>query len=446
MPDHKKKIAVIGSGISGLSAAWLLGSRHDVTVFEADNRPGGHANTVKLDTAKGPVWVDTGFIVYNEKTYPNFTALLAHLNVATAPSDMSFGVSASGGAFEYSGSSLKGLLAQPYNIVRPRFIRMMRDLIRFYKDVGGRDPDDFKKQTLGDYLSLNSYDSPFIDDHIIPMTAAIWSTSHRLSLDFPMSSFLDFCQNHGLVQFKDRPEWRTVPGGSRQYIKALIESDRFDLKLSSRVKAVCRSSAGPQVTFDEGATENFDAVVVAVQGPLAFKLIADPTAQERSILSQFSVSQNRAVLHRDKKFMPKRKAAWSSWNIITGPLNRGSNTGHDKVTLTYWMNKLQPLTDPDPVFVTLNPQTEPEGTIQDFDYIHPLFNNQAYEAQKSLWSLQGEGGIWYAGAHFGYGFHEDGLQSGLAVAEDLGGVKRPFEVKNPRGRIVLSSKSDMKTS
>lgn len=427
----RKRIAVIGTGISGMSAAWLLSQRHDVTVYERDARLGGHSNTVKVGTPDGTVPVDTGFIVYNETTYPNLTALFAHLGVPTHASDMSFSVSLDGGALEYSGSSLNGLFAQRRNLLRPRFWSMLNDLWRFYREAP-RDLSSLDElSSLEQYLDAGDYGNVFRSDHLLPMAAAIWSASPGLMLQYPAASFIRFHNNHGLLRLSNRPRWRTVVGGSRTYVDALTHRFRDNIRLGQGVTAIRRRQDGVEVRDCNGDADRFDEVVISTHADQALALLETPTADERSSLGAFRYSSNRAILHSDPTLMPRRKAAWASWNYI------GGRETTDLPTVTYWMNALQQLPTTRDLFVTLNPQVEPRQVLHEENYDHPIFDAAAMSAQRSLWSLQGCDRTWFCGSYFGAGFHEDGLQSGLAVAEALGRVRRPWQVENESGRIYI---------
>ena len=429
------EIAVVGSGISGLSAAWLLGQRHRVTLFEAAPRLGGHTNTVVVDVAAGSGTrsqaVDTGFIVYNEATYPNLTALFAHLRVPTQASEMSFAVSLDDGALEYAGTDLNGLFAQRRNLLRPRFLLMLRDLLRFYREAP-RKVQALETLSLGAFLDRDGYGRAFRDDHLLPMAAAIWSAPSRTLLDFPAVSFVRFCENHGLLRVTNRPVWRTVSGGSRAYIGPLSVPFRDRVRLGRRIRAVRRGPDGVTLRDETGEAARFDHVVIATHADQALAMLEAPGVRERAVLGAFRYSTNHAVLHGDARFMPRRRAVWASWNYLG---RRGADA--DAVCVTYWMNRLQSLESAPDLFVTLNPPRRPDGVLREETYAHPIFDLDALAAQKQLWSLQGQGNVWFCGAHFGAGFHEDGLQAGLAVAEALGGVRRPWVVQDESGRIVL---------
>ncbi|PZO01240.1 MAG: NAD/FAD-binding protein [Hyphomicrobiales bacterium] len=428
------RIAVVGSGISGLSAAWLLSQAHDVTLYESEARLGGHANTVCVPQADGSqIAVDTGFIVYNEATYPNFTALMAHLDVETKATEMSFAVSLDAGRLEYAGTSLSGLFAQRRNLLSPRFWSMLNDLRRFYRQAS-RDAAELavSGQSLGNYLDAGRYGEAFRDDHLLPMAAAIWSAPCAEILSYPASAFIRFHHNHGLLKLTDRPVWRTIAGGSRTYVEKLRSAFTGELAIGHPVSSIHRKDGTVMVEDDRG-TQAFDQVVIATHADQALALLAEPTSEEAALLGAFRYSSNRAILHTDAALMPKRKAAWASWNHL------GDRSAPDApCAVTYWMNRLQGLSSEKPLFVTLNAPRDPrpETVLREEMYDHPIFDSPALAAQARLWSLQGLHRTWFCGAHFGSGFHEDGLQAGLAVAEDLGGVRRPWSVKDESGRIV----------
>ena len=421
------KIAVVGSGVAALSSAWLLSQRHRVTVYEKADRLGGHSNTVVAETPQGEVAVDTGFICFNDATYPNLIALFDKLGVTSRATDMSFAVSLDQGRFEYAAP---GLFAQRRNLVRPRFWSMLGEILRFYRQA----PEDLEgltdpQLTLGEYLKRQGFSEAFRDDHLLPMAAAIWSSPAHTLMDYPAEAFIRFCGNHGLLKLVDRPMWRTVEGGSRVYVEQLARSIA-DIRLGAGVRAVQRTGDGVLVQDDRGRAERFDHVIIGAHANQALAMLAEPSDQEKETLGAIKYSRNLTVLHTDSDLMPRRRRAWASWNYI--------GVG-DGLCVTYWMNRLQGLPGQD-LFVTLNPPRAPRAgaLLRSEIYEHPIFDPAAIQAQKRLWSLQGRGGVWFCGAYFGAGFHEDGLQSGLAVAEQLGGVRRPWSVRDESGRIHLA--------
>ncbi len=418
----RQKIAVIGAGISGLSAAWLLARRHDVTLYDRESRLGGHSNTSIVHEHAGEVAVDTGFIVFNPLNYPNLTRLFDHLGVETAPSDMSFAVSLDGGSLEYGGGSLSSLFAQRRNLASPRFWSMLRDLTRFYRSApkalrAGLD----EGTSLGEFLARYGYGDAFTRDHLLPMAGAIWSSAPETLASYPAAAFIRFFENHGLLKLSDRPPWRTVAGGSRRYVEKLAQGIA-NCRTGARVDSV-RREGGQVIVTAGGEAEVFDRVLIATHADEALAILADPSAQERELLTPFGYTRNTAVLHTDARLMPRRRQVWSSWNYL------GERAGaHRDVCVTYWMNRLQPLATATDYFVTLNPVTPPAAgsVVATYEYDHPVFTSAAMAAQRRLGDLQGRCNTWFAGAWFGSGFHEDGLRSGLDAAEAMGAGERPW--------------------
>jgi len=374
-------IAVIGSGVAGMSAAWLASQRHQVTLYEKESRLGGHTNTIDAPkSGAGSVAVDTGFIVYNETNYPNLTALFRHLGVATEASNMSFSVSLDGGAMEYAGGDLKGLFAQPRNLVRPRFWRMLSDTIRFYRH-GPRllQMPDAAKLTLGGFLDREGYSEAFIDDHLLPMAAAIWSTPAGDMRAHPALAFVQFCMAHGLMRVTGRPQWRTVTGGARAYIATLTAPFANGIRLNARVRRIHRADGAIVVEEANGTTATFDRVIIATHADQALRLLGDPSRDERELLSAFRYCRNRAVLHTDDGLMPRRRAAWSSWNYLRGA---GADGDRRAVSVTYWMNRLQNIDKRTPLFVTLNP-LQPVTTMT-AEMVALLTGDQQFDSAKTL--------------------------------------------------------------
>jgi uncharacterized protein len=423
--QHRQNIAVVGSGISGLSAAWALAKVHNVTLYEADTRLGGHANTVDIDIGGVQTPVDTGFIVFNDWTYPNLIALFAHLQVEVDPSNMSFGISLDNGGLEYaSDTSVASLFAQKRNALRPHYWRMLLDMKKFYARGPHLARDfDLANISLGDLLGQLGMSEAFIRNHIVPMAACIWSGSFADMMAFPARTFVRFFQNHGLFLLDGRPMWRTLRGGSRQYIEKLVADFSGKALLNQRVDKVLRSDGGV-IIHSNGSAQKFDQVVMATHGDVTAKLVDQKSVAETAILAKFQTSQNMAYLHRDKALMPKRRAVWSSWNYV----GRSGDAQTSAVPISYWMNRLQNIDPSHDVFVSLNPRRaiDPAKLDATFTYRHPIFNAAAIAAQARLPEIQGKDRIWYCGAYWRYGFHEDGCMSGLDVARALGAAP-PWE-------------------
>jgi predicted NAD/FAD-binding protein len=421
------RIAIIGSGIAGLAAAYRLQPHADVTLFEAGSHFGGHSHTVDvtLDTSAGPVThgVDTGFLVFNHRTYPNLVALFEELGVHTSPSDMSFSVQVPAAGLEWSGSDLGSVFAQRRNLVRPPFLRMLADLLRFNRLTQGiamRNEEGELHEPIGDFLRRHRFSESFRDWYFLPMLGCIWSCPTDQMLSFPVATMIRFCHNHGLIQIANRPQWHTVTGGARNYVRKMI--DRIgDARLATPVRQVRRhlpaGGPGAQVLTDHGALR-FDEVVFACHADQALALLEEPTPEERSVLGRIRYQPNRAVLHTDTTLLPQARRAWAAWNYERA---MDASQEHAAVCLHYLLNRLQPLPFEQPVIVTLNParQPRPQDVLAEFDYSHPVFDLAAIEAQHEVPHLQGLHHSWYCGAWTGYGFHEDGLKSGLDVARQV---------------------------
>lgn len=421
-PASPRKIAVIGAGISGLSAAWLLSKKHEVTLFEANDYLGGHTHTVDV-TVDGITYpVDTGFLVFNHQTYPELTAMFAHLDVASVETEMSFAVSLESPALEWAGSSLATVFGQKRNLLRPEFWRMLTDILRFNREAVSwleTTPDD--ALTLRTHLDCGRYSRAFIDWYLLPMAAAIWSCPTGSILDYPLATFVRFCRNHGLLQIFNRPLWRSVTGGGREYVKKLnaaIQNNGGTVCVKTPVRHIERCASGVLLTLPEGIAY-FDEVVLACHSDQALRLLGgSASGLERELLSAVRYQPNRAVLHTDPALLPRNPSLWSAWNYSAGA-NDGSGS---PVSVSYLINRLQPLPFNKPVVVSLNPQREPatEHLLADFSYAHPLFDALAIDAQRRLPAIQGVDRLWFCGAWGGYGFHEDGLKSGMRVAAALG--------------------------
>ena len=418
------RVAVIGTGIAGNAAAFALSRVYPVTVYERELRAGGHSHTVRIDYDGTPLDVDIGFIVYNETNYPDLTALFDHLGVATIESDMTFAVTADAGRFEWKGGgntwsdTARGLFAQRRNLFSPSFLRMLRDILTFNtQSIADHAAGRLSKISLGDYFRERRFAPRLLTDYLAPMGAAIWSTPAARMLDFPAENFVAFFNNHRLLQY-DRPTWRTVKGGSARYVEALTSSFRDRIRLGCAVTSIERSAAGVSVTDSFGRRETYDHVVIGAHSDQALSMLADPSEEERAVLGSIRYAANTVYLHRDPALMPKRRRAWASWNFLRW---QREADGHD-VAVTYWMNRLQGISDDKPLFVSLNPPFAPDPalTFGKYAFDHPQFDTAAFAAQKRLAQIQGQRHTWFCGAWTGYGFHEDGLQSGFAIAEALG--------------------------
>lgn len=411
-----RRLAVVGAGIAGLSMAWLARDDFEVVLYEAADRLGGHADTQLVRVDGTEVAVDTGFIVLNDRNYPNLEGFFRALGVATHDSDMSFAVSIGDGALEYGGANLGQMFAQKSNVVRPRFWRMIQDILRFNREApalleGGND------ETLGDYLDRRGYRPGFVEDHLLPMGAAIWSASVADMRDFPARSFVRFFHNHGLLTINDRPQWKTVTGGSREYVAKVRAVLGARVRLGAAVRSVVRGAEGMRVVTDTGE-QTYDQVVLACHADQALGMMAAPSARERAVLGAVKFRDNRAVLHTDVALMPKRRAVWSAWNYMA----RDSGDHSRGISVTYWMNALQGMKTARPLLVSLNPLVEPDPALvlAVREYAHPQFDAGAIAAQEALPGIQGVDRLWFAGAWTGWGFHEDGIASAVRIAAALG--------------------------
>ncbi|WP_038053950.1 NAD(P)/FAD-dependent oxidoreductase [Thioalkalivibrio sp. ALJ1] len=415
---NRSRIAIIGGGISGLSAAWILQSRHQVQLFESEPELGGHAHTVEVTDPQGPVAIDTGFVVYNERNYPLLTRLFAELGVDTQDTDMSFAYSRQPQGVEYAGSDLNTLFAQRRNLVRPSFLRMAGDILRFNR-LGkglferGETPDG----TLGAFLDRHRLGRRFSEDYLLPMAAAIWSCPPEEIREFPAASFLQFFQNHGLLDLRDRPQWRTVVGGSREYVRRLARRLEPDTVAHQPVRAVLPEEGQWRVLTDEQAA-GFDAVVFACHADTARWLLNGADAQRDRLLGDCRFQPNHAILHTDPQLMPRSRRVWSSWNYLSGRTTQAE----DRVSVSYWMNRLHRLDRRQDYIISLNPWREPRPTtvLGEQHWKHPVMDAAAERARQRLVTTQGENNLYFAGAWMGYGFHEDGLRSAVAVGQSMG--------------------------
>lgn len=407
------RIAVVGGGVSGLSAAWLLSEKYSVTLFEAGSYVGGHTNTVdaEVDGIRHPV--DTGFLVHNDLTYPNLVQLFRHLNIPVHASDMTFSVSLAQPDLEWAGTSLGTVFAQRRNLMRPAFLGMLRDILRFNRHAARYLARCGPYALLGDLLDDEGYGQTMRDWYLLPMAGAIWSTPPSMVLQQPARTFLSFCLNHRLLQVAGRPQWKTVKGGARQYVNAMLPRIA-DVRVSSAVHTVKRLADGVEVR-SAGHVDRYDAVVLACHAPTSLAML-DASEDERDVLSRVRYQPNVAVLHTDTALLPRRRAVWSAWNYLAGP------TADAPMSVSYLLNHLQPLPFKQPVIVTLNPQREPAASsvLGRFDYEHPVLDADTVVAQGQLAGIQGRARTWFCGAWTGYGFHEDGLASAIRVAADFG--------------------------
>lgn len=413
MPARRLNVAVVGTGIAGLTAAHRLHREHDVTVFEAGDRIGGHSNTVTAQDPRGSAAIDTGFIVHNDRNYPRFVELMTELGVATQDSEMGMSIADASGSFEFA-NTRRGLFAQRSNLLRPSFWRLIRDQLRFNREVrplAGR-PD---APTVGEFLRDSGYSRSFVERAIVPEISAVWSAEPGAIWDFPLGFLAEFLENHGQLQLRGRPQWRTITGGSRAYVETMVEPFRDRVRLGAAVRRVDRSAAGVAVEADGCETEVFDHVVIGAHADQALAMLAAPTPAERGVLGAMRYQPNQAVLHTDASVMPRRHRAWASWNFHLGSESAG------RTAVTYWMNKLQRLDCEHDYFVSLNhaERIDPASVIETIEYSHPVITRESYAAQGRWAEVSGADRVHFCGAYWRWGFHEDGCWSALRACDSL---------------------------
>ena len=404
------KIGVIGSGVAGLVSALTLQEKFEVSLFEKNSKLGGHSNTVTIEQENNKYSVETGFIVLNDKNYPIFTSLLKHLNIGVNNSSMSFSVSVDKGQFEYS-SSYIGLLGQTKNIIDPKYWGMLRDINYFYNNALKDVKDCPDNETLGQFLKRFNYSNKFIDYHLVPMTASIWSCPTKSILNFPIKSLLVFFENHKLLNIYNRPKWSTVNKGSREYVKKIQSLLKGKIYTNTKVNKISKSKEGIRVHYQDGI-KTFDKVILACHADQSSEILIENFSEEANLLKDFKYQKNTSILHSDINFMPKRKSVWSSWNYITETGNSGN------LSITYWMNELQRINSSKPILLSLNPKILPNPDLiyGQYSYSHPILDNNAINIQKKLSSIQGKNNLWFCGAWTGFGFHEDGVKSAVEIA------------------------------
>ena len=404
------KIGVIGSGVSGLVSALTLQEKFEVSIFEKNSKLGGHSNTVTIEQENKKYSVETGFIVLNDKNYPIFTSLLKHLNIGVNNSSMSFSVSVDKGQFEYS-SSYIGLLGQTKNIIDPKYWGMLRDINYFYTNALKDVEDCPDNETLGQFLKRFNYSNKFIDYHLVPMTASIWSCPTKSILNFPIKSLLVFFENHKLLNIYNRPKWSTINKGSREYVKKIQSLLKGKIYTNAKVNKISKSKEGIRVHYQDGI-KTFDKVILACHADQSSEILIENFSEEANLLKDFKYQKNTSILHSDINFMPKRKSVWSSWNYITETGNSGN------LSITYWMNELQGINSSKPILLSLNPKILPNPDLiyGQYSYSHPILDNNAINIQKKLSSIQGKNNLWFCGAWTGFGFHEDGVKSAVEIA------------------------------
>ena len=408
----KKKIAIIGSGISGLSAAYLLSKKYDVYLYEKNQRLGGHTRTIYVKDSSKKIPIDTGFIVFNERNYPDLTKFFQILNIDCRDSDMSFAVSNTVPSIEYSGKTLFSLFANFNNLFSFKFYKMLFEIRKLYSICSKLETNNISKVTLGEFLIDNQFSDYLKNYHILPMISSIWSTNINDVKNFPLITFINFFKNHALFNLKKRPQWKYVEGGSNEYIKKIINKNVFEYETNFKIKKIIRENSKIKIEDEKNNILEFHKVIFATHANQVLDILEKPTEEEVKIFSQFKYSTNSAILHSDHSLMPKSKIAWSSWNF----LNKSSSS---KFTLTYWMNFLQKLPTKQNYFVTVNPYKKPKNIINETSFNHPIYTTDTILAQKNVMEIQGKNNTFFCGAYLGYGFHEDGIQSSSYICKLL---------------------------
>ena len=443
MTEKNKSIAIIGSGITGLSAAWLLHEIYEITLFEKNDYLGGHTHTHDVTEGETSLAIDSGFIVYNEKNYPNLVGLFEHLGVKTQATDMSFAFSLNQGELEYAGTGFGGMFAQKSNIVKVKHWCLLKEIVRFNKvahaELKTLENEKSGQLTLGKFLQQHNFSQDLQQNYLLPMGAAIWSCPVEIMSDFPAFSFLRFFANHGLIDLKDRPQWRSVVGGSREYIKQMMTTLESQIVIRGGADSIIRNNDSVTISSND-ENYQFDQVIFACHADQTLVLLDKPTELEHEILSNFEYQENKTYLHTDEKLMPKRKNAWCCWNYLSqNDFSAVHENEHKQVTATYWMNNLQKFEAEKNYLVTLNPyqRIEPSKVIKMMTYHHPIFNRDAIDAQPRLAELQGKNNSWFCGSYAGYGFHEDGLSASIKVCEQLG-IVAPWNKHSDRSKTASS--------
>lgn len=434
--NKNRRVAVVGSGVSGAITAWLLRNHAEVTLFEADQRCGGHTNTALVEDEWGALRIDTGFMVFNRPNYPLLSSLFEHLGIEACPTDMSFSASFDGGRMEYAGSDLNGLFGQRRNILRTSFWGVLLSILRFNRlaQKASHAPPS-ADLSLDEFLDRGGLDKTFRETYLYPMAAAIWSCPRGEIGHFPAISFLRFFANHGLIQLRDRPQWLTVDGGASRYVNRLIDDLGHRVRSGTAVTGLRRRDDVVDLMLADGSRVEFDTAVLACHSDQALRILTDPSPNERALLGAIPYQANRVLLHRDPALMPIERRVWSSWNYLSESHVDSSSA----VSVTYWMNSLQRLATSNNYFVSLNPLREPsaDSVIAEYEYQHPVFGLDALTAQKQLHRIQGRRRVWFAGAWTGYGFHEDGMRSGVEVAQALGAAVPWAEQMNASRELTL---------